>query len=161
MKPVNQTILNSENGDCMRACVASVLEWPLNSVPNFMEDGPDHFNDRLDEWAGKHGITILDVRIEDEAAFLRAFRNTYLIAFGQSPRFDCNHAVVYKGNKMVHDPHPSKEGIKDLQGVSLFVISDYRKYFFRQQEIQCKGCNYEDAWPGCPQGDACNLKKYN
>lgn len=27
------------------------------------------------------------------------------------------------------------------------------------EECPCIGCHFEDAWPGCPQGDACNWSK--
>ena len=36
MKPVDQTIVAIEDGDCTRACLASILELPIDAVPNFM-----------------------------------------------------------------------------------------------------------------------------
>ena len=43
MKPVDQTDWTPKTGDCFRACVASIFELPIESVPNFMEEGDDHF----------------------------------------------------------------------------------------------------------------------
>lgn len=152
MIPVDQTIFTPDNGDCMRACVASLLEWPLDRVPNFMETGPKAYERRLKNWADSYGITILDAEVQDHKAFLKAFRNTYLIGFGKSPRFDCDHAVIYRGRHLVHDPHPSKAGIKGKpKGFSLFVISDYQKFFKRyysqqEEEVLCWlcGCSVPD-----------------
>jgi hypothetical protein len=39
MKKVYQTIISGTNGDCMRAAVASLLEIPLESVPDFKSFG--------------------------------------------------------------------------------------------------------------------------
>jgi hypothetical protein len=37
MKKVYQEIISSDNGDCMRACVASLFELDLYDVPHFLE----------------------------------------------------------------------------------------------------------------------------
>lgn len=36
MKPVNQTQFKPPDGDCLSACIASILELPLNKVPNYI-----------------------------------------------------------------------------------------------------------------------------
>ena len=41
MKPVDQTRFGSPDGNCFAACVASLLEIPLEEAPNLMN---------LDEW---------------------------------------------------------------------------------------------------------------
>ena len=41
MKPVDQSIIDKQYGDCMRACIASILELPIEAVPHlqcFPED---------------------------------------------------------------------------------------------------------------------------
>lgn len=37
MKPVYQTVVDPNIGNCMQAVVASMFELPLNKVPNFIE----------------------------------------------------------------------------------------------------------------------------
>lgn len=39
MKPVNQTRVNSTNGDCYAACLASLLELPIEDMPDFFATG--------------------------------------------------------------------------------------------------------------------------
>jgi len=36
LKPVFQTIVDTENGDCTRAAVASMFELDITQVPNFV-----------------------------------------------------------------------------------------------------------------------------
>jgi len=173
MKPVDQTIFTPQHGDCMRACVASILEWPIEKVPNFNEEGHDHYEEKLTDWAKEYGITILDVRIEDKNLLRKAFKGVYLIAFGQSPRFDCDHAVVYRGKFMAHDPHPSRDGLKGKpKGFSLFIVADYQKFFKRyimteEEQATCWLCNSVDPVPDTeiivecetPGGEPCLPKK--
>ena len=42
MTPVYQTILNNTNGNCWAAVWASLLNLPLEQVPNFVEQEDDH-----------------------------------------------------------------------------------------------------------------------
>jgi hypothetical protein len=120
MKPVDQTVHKFPNGNCMQACVASVFELPLEDVPNFMRDGPDSFNRILNNWLSRRGLVSLDARFEDEVT-----QDCYMIACGDSLRGDVKHAVVYYNGKMVHDPHPDREGVKD-EGLTytLFVVKN-------------------------------------
>lgn len=37
MTPVYQTIFDDKRGNCMQACTASILDLPLESVPNFID----------------------------------------------------------------------------------------------------------------------------
>ncbi len=37
MKPVNQTKMTPPEGDCFAACITSILELPLNEVPNYSQ----------------------------------------------------------------------------------------------------------------------------
>lgn len=39
MVPVYQTIISNTNGDCERACVATITGIPLAEIPNFAEPG--------------------------------------------------------------------------------------------------------------------------
>lgn len=41
MKPVHQTNFQRGTGNCFAACLASILEMPLEEVPNFCHEGSD------------------------------------------------------------------------------------------------------------------------
>jgi hypothetical protein len=82
----------------MRACVASILELPIEECPN--PHGTGWWQRWLD-WLEEYGLTFVHV---GEAYWFPG----YWIACVKSPRGDYDHAVVYKGEKMVWDPHPER-----------------------------------------------------
>jgi hypothetical protein len=106
MKPVDQTIFG-EKGDCFEACLASILEIPLEVIPVFKES--DWFR-RTNEWLAKRGLFYVEVRFdEDGLDLMQKFMGYHLIC-GVAER-GLHHAVIgYKG-VIVHDPHPSRAGI--------------------------------------------------
>ena len=54
MRPVYQTIISNVNGDCMRACVATITGIPIEEIPNFSE--PDlPWENLLNEWLRSRG----------------------------------------------------------------------------------------------------------
>lgn len=65
MISVNQTIHSFTNGDCMRACVASVFEMKIEDVPNFMKDGEDYFAEHLQRFCSKLGLYALDMEFHE------------------------------------------------------------------------------------------------
>lgn len=118
MKPVMQTKLIGNElhlGNCLAACVASILEWPLWAVPAF-EDARRglHMNHLLADWLELIGRE-LDWR--DGHQFVPG---EFYIASGKSPR-DVYHAVVYRDGVLVHDPHPSGAGIVSVERIYRIV----------------------------------------
>jgi len=113
MKPVYQTIMDDVLGDCFRACVASIFEFPIERMPNFWEqtqDGPEFW--RLnDEWANKYlGYRCVSMRVAKSD--MDIVEDVLCIACAKSPRGEVDHAVVWK-NGVVHDPHPSNAGLAE------------------------------------------------
>ncbi len=110
MTPIEQTILNLKNGDCMRACMASIFELPLKKVTNFMKAGPDKFSFHLDAWLNKRGLHSFDLTWDspEDVEWGVVLKDTYVISCGDSPRGKNGeqHACVYYNGKMVHDPWP-------------------------------------------------------
>lgn len=100
MKCVDQDVLVEQHGfgNCLQAAVASIIEFPLNTVPNFILF--EKWYDRMVEFLNEKGF---DVSGEPT-------NNEYALAFGDSPR-GTKHAVVMMGDDIVHDPHPSKGGV--------------------------------------------------
>jgi hypothetical protein len=146
---VDQLILHGDPsgrpGDCLRACVASLLEMNPLEVPHFMEeaiqngranqvvDDPDVV---LDGWLRQRGLKLLSFSFTggmDDKDLYMGYGDELYIAWGISPRWDpaterrfC-HAVVVKGDgygfKLEHDPHPSRAGVVDgvYRGFQLIV----------------------------------------
>lgn len=128
MTPVDQICSN----DCMRACICSILGRDINSVPNFMERGRHYFNELLDEFLNENGLKLIEFDVSkesDRTNFMNALNDCYIIVVGESPRYNCNHAVIFYNGEMVHDPHPSKEGIKGHPVlIDIIIKKDYDGY---------------------------------
>jgi hypothetical protein len=111
MIPVDQEFLHKPEegsiGDCMRACLASVLELPISAVPHFAKlypTAPEFWNELMD-WVELQGYDfshVVPLSCIDPERF-------YIVG-GPSPRSG-RHAVVSKGMDIVHDPHPSRAGL--------------------------------------------------
>lgn len=121
MTPVTQTIMETEwtRGNCMSAAVATILDKRIDEVPHFAVFGENWFTalilymrDMGYEYHGMPAAKDITNRKYNKGI------NGYLLAFGVSPR-GFQHLTVYKGSKMVHDPHPSRAGI-ELQGFYRF-----------------------------------------
>lgn len=135
MIPVTQTkmvVKNSKDemivrGNCLAACVASLFEIPITEVPNVevlfhIEDNYYYFV--LNKWLNSFGYEIsTDDRFkvyhdkdylkdnQRRRAELRVYlQDEYYLVSGKSAR-GVNHVCVYKKGKLVHDPHPSREGL--------------------------------------------------
>ena len=109
-------------GDCYRACVASLLDLPTGEVPHFTEEAeradPDvgHHGawGAANRWLKPRGFVLVYVRVE--LGVLLAPMGVVCIAHGQSPRGDFGHSVLWCPAlaEIVHDPHPSRDGIVGL-----------------------------------------------
>ncbi|RQO65095.1 hypothetical protein DBR40_24805 [Pedobacter sp. KBW01] len=116
MKPVFQDkfvkyaldgITKIERGNCFPACIASLVEVPLNQVPNIEElyDCYAWF-EVLCAWLEHKGFSYeISTKEECEAS------NEYYMVSGQSPRGNFNHIVIYKNGTLAHDPHPDGTGL--------------------------------------------------
>lgn len=116
MTPADQQIFDLGHGDCFRACVASVLDLPIEEVPNFMEHPGSAWWTAVQEWLTVRGLTV-EVRRGKGGSAVKNFPRGYWIASGKSPRGDHHHAVVFHGGELEHDPHPDRTG---LDGPPLF-----------------------------------------
>lgn len=105
MRPVDQTEFGP-GGNCLSACIASVLEMPLEQVPNFNHAAED-WAEALLAWCADRKLN-LDFSTEFPAPAGR-----HVILGGTSPRRQgrAGHAVVALDGVVVHDPHPDRTGI--------------------------------------------------
>jgi hypothetical protein len=118
MIPVYQTIFGNKNGNCVQACVASILELPLSDVPHFLE-----YNDwweALNWFLGCRGMYAVDlmINVHKRAGFV--CRGYHLIN-GPNTRNGVLHAVVGKDGRMVHDPFPGGLGLKKIDTYTIFA----------------------------------------
>lgn len=119
MRPVDQTTFGHPGGNCFSACVASLLELPITDVPYFMDEseGRAKWHEQLDAWLEPRGFYASHFVIVDleRAEMPRG----HFILVGRSPRGD--HAVIARGRDVVHDPHPSRDGLLVVEGFVLLV----------------------------------------
>lgn len=115
MIPLDQTINGDGKngnpvGNCWQACVASLLDLPLDQVPHFaLESGEDWYRDT--------SLFVIKHTGFELACFVPGFPHTktggYVIGSGLSPRGAFNHSVILDGftGELVHDPHISRAGL--------------------------------------------------
>ena len=117
MIPVDQEFLHlavpGQQGDCFRACVASILELPISDVPHFAQltEGSSSaaFWNMAYDWLESRGYEYV---YRTRAGRDSLDKTDYQIMTGPSPRGNGTyHAVIGKGGIIVHDPHPSRAGL--------------------------------------------------
>lgn len=102
-------------GDCMAACMATLLGLGPDDVPNFTLDRDPWSG--LQHWLAGRGLFLLRLPAGDPRPFADLVRPATCVLIGDSPRHDdLTHAVVGSvwrdGCEVVHDPHPSKAGLR-------------------------------------------------
>ncbi len=120
---VQQTIMhdpeNGQYGNCMQACVASLLELPLDAVPHFLDGDADGINprwwDRFVEFLDGFGLYPADKEAGNGAPCWDH------LASGVSPR-GTHHQVIRNGFDLVHDPHPDGGGVEVDRITELIVV---------------------------------------
>ena len=94
-------------GDCIRACVASLLDLPTLDVPHFVRDGaPGHvMQQRLREWLAPRGLVPMF------SGFPASDTPDPVLEFmgAENPGvpyilFSADHAVVCRGGEIIHNP---------------------------------------------------------
>jgi hypothetical protein len=113
VRPVDQTSYGFNTGDCFSACLASILEIPIDVVPLFL--GPHHTS--FLPWLARLGLGATRYTPPQYTYLPQG----YSIAAGPSKRFGGRlHACVAYNGSVVHDPHPSRDGLP--LGVTEYVV---------------------------------------
>jgi hypothetical protein len=60
MKPIYQNVTSPSKGDCTAACIASILEVPLESIPNFNLPDGSHYYINLRKWVENSGVAFVE-----------------------------------------------------------------------------------------------------
>lgn len=113
MRPVDQTEFG-ERGNCVQACVASLLELPLEAVPHFLLDENGELDEhrawkRMDTWLAGRGLERKMFYLWPGWEKCMRAQGFHLIG-GDGPR-SRGHLVVGCSGTMIHDPHPSRAGL--------------------------------------------------
>jgi hypothetical protein len=103
-----QTDFSRETGNCLQACVASMLEVSLDQVPNFAKYGECWFV-RLREYLRYWGLDGLYVSYPQEEQLQQMVPQVTAIAI--IPVKDAGendyHAVITNHTQIIHDPNPN------------------------------------------------------
>jgi hypothetical protein len=108
MKPVKQTKFG-KSGNCLWACVASLLEIDISDLPDTKyldcDDEESWFASfyKLQDWLiANHRIFILSIAPSEYIN--RFLKDTYIMGMGISKSSGCNHSVILKNGIIEHDP---------------------------------------------------------
>lgn len=128
MIPLMQTDLSFNTGNCGEACIASILEISLSDVPQLHDsDNPQDGNiycKNLRSFLDQFGLSFIDLAMSEGHDPKDFFKDCWVIATGLSPRATekwHNHAVVWRNGKIIHDPHPSGDGLVDIDTYGVFI----------------------------------------
>jgi len=122
MKPTDQTKLHipgKQNGNCMNAALASLLEIDIEDIPHFEDMEKDKWYFALLDWLTSIGFHLIRWDCE-------VYLPSYFIANGPSPR-GVEHSVIYRDTEMIHDPHPSRSGLEKITSVWALLPLDPSK----------------------------------
>lgn len=116
MKPVFQEFFydKGEIGDCVRAITASILELEAKDVPHFVKDQPgSDWYETWEQFMIDHGTKPIMItppwnKVPKPLG--------YYLASGPANR-GCKHIVIMHDGKIVHDPHPSGDGLLEIEAV--------------------------------------------
>lgn len=109
MKPVEQTILHPPDGNCFAACVASILELPIEAVPNFRTEGDGWWRE-WQQWLAERNLAFLGWPSDElggdqvRADTLRGY--SICTVRYELPNGGLNHSVVALNGETVWNPHP-------------------------------------------------------
>ena len=132
MKPVTQEITTGGDGDCLSACLASLLELEAGEVPKFRRDhGGTGMLPAARSWlVEKFGLSLICFYIEKvPIKWLGAAPGQLCIAVGRSAvPGGLFHAVVGRLSdegrafEILHDPHPLRRGIMGRPRALYFLV---------------------------------------
>ena len=112
MIPIDQTRFGEGNGNCFNACLASIMELPIDHFPPYWKWGNEWLAEYNSFLRKHHGLQLLvllpNVDLwQDGGGFLQS----YHVISGTSSR-GIAHSVVGLNGEMVHDPHPDRTGLE-------------------------------------------------
>ena len=133
MKPVGQTRFGRPDGNCWTACVASILEVPIEELG----DLEDAYRSSLGEWEASEGtaafqwsrvlaeshtlgFTLFWIIMTDPCVPRLAPRG-YSIATGPANGCGMPHSCVALDGEIVHDPDPRGRGLAVIESYDVLI----------------------------------------
>ncbi len=111
MKKVYQTKFGAEEGNCFQACVASVLEFALEEVPDFCtEFEGEKYYEQFVKWLNECGFSAIPINVDADLDRPN-YKGCYLVVGGKN-KDNVMHSVIYKDGVLVHNPNKHCKGIK-------------------------------------------------
>lgn len=129
MKPVEQTKIGME-GNCFSACVASILELPIEQVPEYTEEAGGWFF-RWQAWLKERGLRFRIIPHANQGQIGYEPPAGWAIMNVKSLTLPGElHSVVSFAGEMKWNPHPEREnGIGDAVDWYVFECLDPAPYF--------------------------------
>jgi hypothetical protein len=118
MTPVDQTTFGHPGGNCFSACVASILDLTIDDVPYFMD--VEDWIAKFARWLDRYDLYPVTFKVGPEWHPAGLY-----ILGGKSSRGD--HAVVARAREIVHDPHPSREGLIHREDATVLVAYEPKR----------------------------------
>jgi hypothetical protein len=129
---IDQTLFEEGRGNCLPACLATLLELPLSQVPNFCYGDPpeEAWYPRFAAWLFARGRAPYSLSFEDTEALDRHLEwarlygsKTPWLAGGMTPLG--RHFCVYLGAHLFHDPNPyaGRTGLAVIQDATFLLRS--------------------------------------
>jgi hypothetical protein len=126
MRPVRQTRFNRGDGNCFNACIATLLDLPIEAVDVVWNE--DNWLKQLDEILHPLGYCFIEWNWDKDSQPWHWVGPCYMIATGDGPR-GCKHSVVVHhyidsddGKHCVvnhWDPHPDEKFLKTIDYVGV------------------------------------------
>jgi hypothetical protein len=131
---VFQTINGADDGNCLSACIASILALPIEQVPNFAKDHGDRCEEACREWLRSRGMRLAKIGFKEYATFANTYFDNdgeFCIVSGPSTFPNRAHAVVGRVNSdggidVVHDPCGGSGLPEGYRWVSFIVSAEVR-----------------------------------
>lgn len=119
MRPVFQTRYRRPEGNCLMACIASLLEIPLESCPDLhvAEQRGEHYWAVMADFVRARGFQPVWMTPEYLAGSVPI---GYAAVAGRGARGD-DHVCVAHDGRIVHDPLPYGGGLLDVKGWIVLV----------------------------------------
>lgn len=153
--PALQTTFGHGRGNCVAACWATLLDLPIESVPDLtgggVTDGESAASLRQHEaegaFAESHGFGLLMVPANARPGpCFRPFDGWLHMASGKSPR-GLSHRVVMRDGALVHDPHPDGGGLVDVDLLIYVVALDPGRWARNERAMRAAMGAYVDSDP--------------
>lgn len=94
------------HGNCFQACVASVLEIPLEGAFNHGVFGDNEWLEEFNKWLKQYGLACIFIQCSPDKPLNCSPILGIHIAEMEAIGAKLKHAVVFEDDKIIHDPMP-------------------------------------------------------